>query len=92
MRRFIAESHAHSNSTMWDSFDDRIDIVLGHPNDWGMAQQAKMRIAATNATLKAGILSDPIKAAKRISFVTEGEASFHFCVESRLISDVLKVS
>ncbi len=71
-------------SNMWESFHNNIDFVLGHPNGWEGKQQSEMRHAA----ISAGLVASESEAMKRISFVTEGEASLHFCLNK--IPDALE--
>jgi hypothetical protein len=66
---------------MWRTLEDRTDIVLTHPNGWEGAQQSMMRTAA----VQAGLIPDNEDGHFRLSFVTEDEASLHFCVQSRAI-------
>ncbi|PFH47317.1 hypothetical protein AMATHDRAFT_6868 [Amanita thiersii Skay4041] len=61
---------------LWNSVVNNIDYVLSHPNGWEGKQQAEMR----TATIKAGLVPNESQALKRINFVTEGEASLHFCL------------
>ena len=58
------------------SVGDNIDFILTHPNGWEGKQQSEMREAAINAAL----VVNESEAMRRISFVTEGEASLHFCL------------
>ncbi|PFH47737.1 hypothetical protein AMATHDRAFT_6474 [Amanita thiersii Skay4041] len=60
----------------WNSLESSIDFVLSHPNGWEGKQQAEMRHAA----VMAGLVPNEDEGQKRISFVTEGEASLHFCL------------
>ncbi|PFH47733.1 hypothetical protein AMATHDRAFT_151430 [Amanita thiersii Skay4041] len=60
----------------WNSLESSIDFVLSHPNGWEGKQQAEMRHAA----VMAGLVPNEEEGKKRISFVTEGEASLHFCL------------
>jgi hypothetical protein len=69
---------------MWESLRSNIDFVLGHPNGWEGKQQHEMRQAA----IAAGLVANESEVTKRISFVTEGEASLHFCLNK--IPDVLQ--
>ena len=62
--------------SMFESVGANIDFVLSHPNDWEGKQQSEMRSAA----ISAGLVKDMSEALKRISFVTGGEASLHFCL------------
>ncbi|EMD33097.1 hypothetical protein CERSUDRAFT_98705 [Gelatoporia subvermispora B] len=84
-KQYIIETHA-SGDLLWDSLEDQIDFVLSHPNGWGGAQQAQMRSAATQA----GLVRDTHDGQARIQFVTEGEASVHFCISNGLASDAMK--
>ncbi|KAI0318140.1 hypothetical protein OF83DRAFT_1171352 [Amylostereum chailletii] len=84
-RAFITETHA-SGDLMWKSLENDIDVVLSHPNGWEGPQQATMRKAA----VKAGLVPDTRDGHDRIKFVSEGEASFHFCVTSGLLADVIQ--
>lgn len=86
-QRYIEETHANGAS-MWSSVEDRIEFVLSHPNGWEGLQQGKMRQAA----IMAGLVPDTPDGHARVQFVTEGEASLHFCVRSGLTSDSLSVS
>ncbi|KAI0319127.1 hypothetical protein OF83DRAFT_1055495 [Amylostereum chailletii] len=90
-KKFIQERHA-SGSSIWNSFKDNIDIVLGHPNGWTLAEQDQMRRAAVDAAIAAGVLQDAPNVGKKVSFVSEGEASFHFCVMSGMarLSDFVR--
>ncbi|KAG8728323.1 hypothetical protein FRC11_011334, partial [Ceratobasidium sp. 423] len=52
-----------------------MEVILAHPNGWGLREQSFLRAAA----LDAGLVS-PSKASMNIRFVTEAEASVHFCI------------
>ena len=64
-----------------------IDFVLSHPNGWEGAQQSKMRQAAVLAKL----IPDKPEGHSRLSFVTEGEASLHYCIRNGLPGGAMKV-
>lgn len=61
---------------LWESVQDDIDFILSHPNGWEGKQQAEMRRAA----VAAGLVKNESEALERVRFVTEGEASLHFCL------------
>ena len=63
----------------WDSVKSNVEFVLSHPNGWKGAQQHQMREAA----VEAGLVADDDAGRKQISFVTEGEASLHFCIAQK---------
>ncbi|KAI0743084.1 hypothetical protein C8Q80DRAFT_1331185 [Daedaleopsis nitida] len=86
-RQFICETHGNGES-LWKSVEARIEFVLSHPNGWEGLQQGKMREAA----VKAGLISNSVADQSRVHFVTEGEASLNFCIQSGLTTDTLQDS
>jgi hypothetical protein len=86
-RGYITESHANGRS-LWTALEGNIQFILSHPNGWEGPQQALMRRAA----IMAGLVPDTVEGHARIEFVTEGEASLHYCISSDLASDVAQVS
>ncbi len=60
---------------VWHTYFPSADVVLAHPNGWGLREQEFMRGAA----VAAGIVPQE-EAHSRIFFVTEGEASVHYCM------------
>ena len=71
----------------WNSISSNIELVLTHPNGWGGLQQSQLRSAA----VRAGIVPDSPIGRSRVHFVTEGEASFSFCVTHTQPGKDLKV-
>ena len=61
--------------TVWNHHFDSADIILTHPNGWGIREQVFLRKAAVAAGFP-----DPEKTSARIGFVTEAEASVRFCM------------
>ncbi len=86
-RDFITENHPNGES-LWQSVDSRIDFIFGHPNGWEGLQQSKMRQAA----VAAGLITDSQIDHSRIHFVSEGEASLHYCLDGGLALDAIHVS
>jgi hypothetical protein len=86
-KTYIRETHA-SGADLWTSIEHRIEYVLTHPNGWEGGQQAKMRTAA----ILAGLIPDTDEGRGRVQFVTEGEASLHFCIQSGLTTQALGVN
>ncbi|KAM6497405.1 hypothetical protein JOM56_007878 [Amanita muscaria] len=70
-KKYIMDSELWS----WNSVGKNIYFVLSHPNGWEGKQQSQMRKAA----IAAGLV-DESEASERILFVSEGEASLHFCL------------
>ncbi|KAF9047817.1 hypothetical protein BJ165DRAFT_1527080 [Panaeolus papilionaceus] len=85
VRNYIEERHA-SGTEIWRTLEPDADYVLSHPNGWEGPQQALMRRAAVSA----GLVKDDAKGRARITFLTEGEASLHFCVHTELTTDAIK--
>ncbi|KAH6910170.1 hypothetical protein BKA70DRAFT_1147167 [Coprinopsis sp. MPI-PUGE-AT-0042] len=83
-RAYVQETHANGTS-LWDSLAENIEYVLTHPNGWEGFQQSQMREAA----ILAGLIDDDVAGRSRITFVTEGEASLHFCINNGLAPDAL---
>ncbi|KAI0310120.1 hypothetical protein OF83DRAFT_912802 [Amylostereum chailletii] len=84
VRAFIRETHA-SGDRLWDSVKDDAHFVLSHPNGWEGKQQSAMRRAA----VMAGLVPDTLRGHERVTFVSEGEASLHYCVAIGLTMDAI---
>ncbi|EAU91820.1 hypothetical protein CC1G_04587 [Coprinopsis cinerea okayama7 len=82
---YIKETHT-SGDLLWNTLKDDILFVLTHPNGWEGPQQTQMRRAA----VQAGLVSDSEEGHARVMFVTEGEASLHFCINNGLSGDGLE--
>lgn len=72
---------------LWNSLQDHIEYIFTHPNGWGGAQQSQMRRAAVLANL----IPDTHQGHDRVQFVTEGEASLHFCIQSGIGEETTNV-
>lgn len=83
---YIQQTHA-SGESLWNSVQGHIDVVLSHPNGWEVSQHVKMREAA----ILAGLIPGDTAGRARLHFVTEGEASLHYCVNSGLASEAIQV-
>ena len=86
-RAYIEDTHA-DGAELWNSVEDHREFVLTHPNGWRGPQLAQMRAAATYA----GLVPDNPQGRSRIRFMTEGEASLHYCGRNNYASDMIKVS
>lgn len=85
-KAFIQESEPVGKE-LWESLKGNINLILSHPNGWEGPQQEFLRKAVVRAT----IFTEE-EASSRVSFVTEGEATFHFCVTETRSGDSLEVS
>ncbi|KAK0196210.1 hypothetical protein F5146DRAFT_976114 [Armillaria mellea] len=64
------------SESSWEEIEGDIHFILAHPNGWEGKEQAMLR----DAMVKARLIPDDDKGHARVSFVTEGEASLHFCL------------
>ncbi|KAK7472170.1 hypothetical protein VKT23_000292 [Stygiomarasmius scandens] len=77
-KSFIIQSMPNGAS-FWESVEERIQFVLSHPNGWEGSQQSQMRRAA----IQAGLITNSREDHGRVQFVTEGEASLHYCLNNK---------
>ena len=82
----IKEAEA-TGELLWENFGPTVELVLTHPNGWEGQQQEVMR----KAVVQAGIFTEE-EARSRVSFVTEGEASFNYCVTNTKSGGSLEAS
>lgn len=71
----------------WNEVRSRVVIVLSHPNSWQQQQQDILR----QAVILAGLLSPQEAQSDRLRFVSEGEASLHFCLQHKGMLGLQKV-
>jgi hypothetical protein len=74
-RSYIQDTHGKD---LWKSIENHIQFVLTHPNGWEGAQQSQIRRAA----VLAGLIHDDQDGQSHLQFVTEGEASLHYCLRT----------
>lgn len=84
--RSYIEDTLPSGSSIWRSVEEHIQFIISHPNGWEGGQQAQMRRAA----IIAGLIPND-ESQERVQFVTEGEASLHFCINKGITTDTLAV-
>ncbi|PPQ99006.1 hypothetical protein CVT24_003488 [Panaeolus cyanescens] len=82
---YIIQSHP-GGSSLWDILGDDIEFILTHPNGYEGVQQEMMRKAA----ILGGLVGTPEDAQEKIKFVTEGEASLHYCIQCGLDIGAMK--
>jgi len=82
---FIQECEPMGN-VLWESLEHNIDLVLSHPNEWGGREQEFLR----RSVVRASVFTEQ-EALSRVSFVTEGEATFNFCVTNTISGELLEV-
>ncbi|KAG9080758.1 hypothetical protein FRC06_006196, partial [Ceratobasidium sp. 370] len=78
------EDRILDGKNIWETYKPTMDVVIGHPNGWGIHEQDFLRKAALNAGFANAGGSD------RIHFVSEAEASVHFCTYYTTLGSRLK--
>ncbi|QRV77740.1 hypothetical protein RhiJN_05755 [Ceratobasidium sp. AG-Ba] len=73
--RSYFELHIVDGALIWENYHTKMEIVIAHPNGWGIREQSFLRAAAVEAGLASQATSR-----NRIKFVTEAEASVHYCL------------
>jgi len=84
-KAFIQESEPMGKE-LWEGLEGKIDLILSHPNGWEGRQQEFLR----KSVVQASIFTEE-EALSRVSFVTEGEATFNFCMTNTKSGESLKV-
>ncbi|KAF8606751.1 hypothetical protein BDV93DRAFT_468343 [Ceratobasidium sp. AG-I] len=69
------EDHILDGKNIWETYRPSMDVIIAHPNGWGIREQTFLRSAAVTA----GFASME-KSTETVHFVTEAEASVHFCM------------
>jgi len=82
---FIQESEA-MGEVIWRSIGENIDLILSHPNGWESSELDFLR----KSVVQASVFSTEEEALSRVSFVTEGEATFNFCVANTKSGELLE--
>jgi len=86
VKAFIQEREPLGEA-LWESLESCIDLILSHPNGWEGREQGMLR----KSVAQAEIFTEG-EARSRVSFVTEGEATFNFCVTNTKSGQSLKVA
>ncbi|CAE6412712.1 unnamed protein product [Rhizoctonia solani] len=69
------EDRLLDGKSIWERHSPAMEVVIAHPNGWSTREQQFLRSAAVAAGF-----STPDQAPRKISFITEAEASVHFCI------------
>ncbi|KAH7336870.1 hypothetical protein B0J17DRAFT_718784 [Rhizoctonia solani] len=70
---------------IWERYSPTMEVVIAHPNGWGIREQTFLRAAAVAAGF-----STSDQALSKIRVVTEAEASVHFCIHHTNLRNVLR--
>ncbi|KAG9103545.1 hypothetical protein FRC06_010030 [Ceratobasidium sp. 370] len=79
------EDRIVDGSLIWKNYQPKMEVVIAHPNGWGIREQTFLRAVATDAGFASASSSH------RIRFVTEAEASVHFCIYHTNLGSRLQV-
>lgn len=79
------EDHIIDGSKIWTELGPNMVVVLAHPNGWAIREQNFLREAMRDVKWS-------YNGSCQISFVTEGEASIHFCMSHSNMDSALHVS
>jgi hypothetical protein len=71
---------------MWEKYNSTMQITIAHPNGWGTPEQDFLRKAIVNT----GFVSED-SASNQVHFVTEAEASVHYCLHHSNLNRKLQV-
>ncbi|CAE6332690.1 unnamed protein product [Rhizoctonia solani] len=83
--RAYFEDRIINGKSIWERYSPTMEVVIAHPNGWGVREQAFLRTAAVAAGF-----STSDQAPKKVRFVTEAEASVHFCIHHTNLGTVLR--
>ncbi|KAJ1304905.1 hypothetical protein OPQ81_006039 [Rhizoctonia solani] len=70
---------------IWEKYKPTMEVVIAHPNGWDTPEQNFLRKAAIDCGF-----ADADKASRQVQFVTEAEASVHYCVHHSSLNNKLK--
>ncbi|CAE6461834.1 unnamed protein product [Rhizoctonia solani] len=83
--KFFKDIIAHGDR-LWPRYRSTMEFFIAHPNAWSTREQAFLRKVATQAGLV-----NAINASKNVRFVTEAEASIHYCLYDSNLMHHLKI-
>jgi hypothetical protein len=84
-KAFIHESEPMGKE-LWEKVQSNIDIIFSHPNGWEGREQEFLR----KSLVQASVLTEE-ESLSRVSFVTEGEATFNYCILNAQSKELLTV-
>ncbi|CCO31393.1 hypothetical protein BN14_05434 [Rhizoctonia solani AG-1 IB] len=83
--KIFFEDRVLDGKQIWARYSPTMEVVIAHPNGWGIREQTFLRSAAVAAGF-----SNTEQALGKIRFLTEAEASVHFCIHNTNLGNVLK--
>ncbi|KAG9076043.1 hypothetical protein FRC06_009745, partial [Ceratobasidium sp. 370] len=83
--RSFFEDRIVDGRNLWETHSPNIEVVITHPNGWGIREQGFLRGVAVEAGFASA--SSPHK----LRFVTEAEAIFHFSAHHTVLGSFLQI-
>ncbi|KAF8594079.1 hypothetical protein BDV93DRAFT_612002 [Ceratobasidium sp. AG-I] len=83
--KLFFEDQILDGEQIWSRYQPEMEVVIAHPNNWGIREQTFLR----HALIGAG-LADTASAPGNIRFMTEAEASAYFCIYHTNLEERLK--
>ncbi|KAG8737712.1 hypothetical protein FRC10_007911 [Ceratobasidium sp. 414] len=83
--RSFFEERVVDGPLIWEKHHPQMEVIIAHPNGWGIREQTFLRDAAVDAGFASSASSHKIR------FVTEAEASVHFCINRTNLGNCLQV-
>ncbi|KDN48293.1 hypothetical protein RSAG8_02885, partial [Rhizoctonia solani AG-8 WAC10335] len=83
--RSYFEDRVLDGKSIWERYSPAMEVVIAHPNGWGLREQAFLRLAAVAAGF-----STSDAALSKVRFVSEAEASVHFCIHNTNMGNILQ--
>lgn len=80
------EDHILDGKLIWKTYAPTLEVIIAHPNGWGTREQICLRSAAVEAGF-----TNAADAGDKVHFVSEAEASVHFCMFHTNLGTQLKV-
>ncbi|KDN46071.1 hypothetical protein RSAG8_04578, partial [Rhizoctonia solani AG-8 WAC10335] len=83
--RSYFEDRIIDGKQIWEQYSPAMEVVIAHPNGWGLREQTFLQSVAVVAGL-----STSEQASSKVRFVSEAEASVHFGISHTNLGDFLQ--
>ena len=86
----VKSSLPDNHPTLRDTVPELLDSatsIIAHPNGWEGVHQTKLR----NAAIYTELIPATPEGRSRVMFVSEGEASLHFCIHDGIVGRSMQV-
>ncbi|CAE6488853.1 unnamed protein product [Rhizoctonia solani] len=69
------EDRIPDGKSIWEQYSPAMEVVITHPNGWGLREESFLRLAAITAGF-----STPDRASSKVRFVSEAEGLVYSCI------------